>query len=186
MSELNRTEMIFKLAFLGNSAVGKTSIINQYVHQKFEQDYHPSLGVNIVIKEMNIEEKNAYVKMILWDIAGQNKYDLSRKAFFQGCVGALFVYDVTRPDTFKDVKTKWLKDLKEFGNKNAVYLLIGNKNDLTEEKKVSTQEGEKLASEMKAREFIETSAKHGDNVEKAFKTLVLSVMSNRAKSKPIL
>lgn len=177
----DRTEMIFKLAFLGNSAVGKTSLINQYIHQKFEQDYHPSLGVNIVIKEMNVEEKNAYVKMILWDIAGQDKYDLSRKAFFQGCVGALFVYDVTRPATFKDLETKWLKDLKEFGNKNAAYLLIGNKNDLTEKKSVSTQEGEKLAIKMKASDFLETSAKDGDNVEKAFKTLVLSVISNKSK-----
>ena len=181
MSELKRTEMIFKLAILGNSAVGKTSLINQYIHKKFEQDYHPSLGVNIVIKEMIVEEKNAFVKMILWDIAGQEKYDLSRKAFYQGCVGALFVYDVTRPVTFKDVKSKWLKDLKEFGNKNAAYLLIGNKNELTEEKIVSTEDGEKLAKKMKASEFIETSAKHGGNVEKAFKTLVLSVISNRAK-----
>ena len=177
----NKTEMIFKLAVLGNSAVGKTSLINQYIHQKFEQDYHPSLGVNIVIKEMNVEEKNVHVKMILWDIAGQEKYDSSRKAFFQGCAGALFVYDVTRPVTFKDVKSKWLKDLKEFGKKNAVYLLIGNKNDLTEEKIVTTQQGEKLAIKMKASEFIETSAKHGDNVEKAFKTLALSIISKRAK-----
>ncbi len=179
MSE--KTEMIFKLAILGNSAVGKTSLINQYIHQKFEQDYHPSLGANIVLKEMFVEEKNSHVKMILWDIAGQEKYDLSRKVFFQGCVGALFVYDVTRPVTFKELKSKWLKDLIEFGNTNAVYILIGNKNDLTEEKKVSTQDGENLAKEMKASVFIETSAKHGDNVEKAFKTLVLSVISNTEK-----
>lgn len=178
-----RTERIFKLAVLGNSAVGKTSLINQYIHQKFEQDYHPSLGVNIVIKEMDVEEKNAHVKMILWDIAGQDKYDLSRKAFFQGCVGALFVYDVTRPVTFKDVESKWLKELTEFGNKNVAYLLIGNKNDLLDEKMVSTQDGEKLANKMKASEFIETSAKHGGNVEKAFKTLVLSVISNKEKVK---
>jgi small GTP-binding protein len=178
--ESDRIERVLKLAVLGNSAVGKTSLINQYIHQKFEQDYHPSLGVNIVIKEMNIEEKNTHIKMILWDIAGQEKYDLSRRAFFQGCVGALFVYDVTRPATFKDINLKWLKDLKEFGNTNAAYLLIGNKNDLAEEKIVSTKEGEKLAIKMKASEFIETSAKHGDNVENAFKTLALSVISKWA------
>jgi len=177
----NKTELILKLAVLGNSAVGKTSLIDQYIHHKFDQDYHPSLGVNIVIKEMAVEEKNTHVKMILWDIAGQEKYDLSRKMFFQGCTGALFVYDVTRSETFNDIKSKWLKDLKEFGNKNAAYLLIGNKNDLTEQKSVSTKEGEKLASNMKASEFIETSAKHGDNVEKAFRNLVLSVISKRAK-----
>ena len=182
----DRIELIFKLAILGNSAVGKTSLINQYIHQKFDRDYHPSLGANIVLKEMFVEEKNSHVKMILWDIAGQEKYDLSRKVFFQGCVGALFVYDVTRPVTFTELKSKWLKDLIEFGNTNAAYLLIGNKNDLTEEKKVSTQDGKKLAIEMKASEFIETSAKDGDNVEKAFKTLILSVISNRPKKKLIL
>jgi small GTP-binding protein len=182
----DKTELIFKLALLGNSAVGKTSLISQYIHHKFEQDYHPSLGVNITIKEMIVEEKNANVKMILWDIAGQEKYDLSRKAFFQGCVGALFVYDVTRPATFKDVESKWLKELTEFGNRNIAYLLIGNKNDLIEEKMVSTKDGENLAIKIKASEFIETSAKHGANVEKAFKALVLSVISNRAKEKLIL
>jgi len=175
----NKTELILKLAVLGNSAVGKTSLIDQYIHHKFDQDYHPSLGVNIVIKEIDVDEKNTHVKMILWDIAGQEKYDLSRKMFFQGCTGALFVYDVTRSETFNDIKFKWLKDLKEYGNKNAAYLLIGNKNDLTEQKSVSTQEGEKLASNMKATEFIETSAKRGDNVEKAFRNLVLSVIANR-------
>jgi small GTP-binding protein len=182
MSELNKTESVYKLAILGNSAVGKTSLISQYIHKKFDRDYHPSLGVNIVIKEMYVEEKNANVKMILWDIAGQDKYDLTRKVFYQGCVGALFVYDVTRSETFNDVSSKWLSDLNAYGNKNAAYLLIGNKNDLVEKKTVSTQEGEKLALEMKASKFIETSAKKGDNVEKAFKALVLSVISNKAKS----
>ena len=179
MSE--RTDMIFKLAVLGNSAVGKTSLINQYIHQKFKQDYQPSLGVNIVIKEMYVEEKNTNVKMILWDIAGQEKYDLSRKMFFQGCIGALFWSREDWAGMMKHIKSKWLRDLKEYGNKDAVYLLIGNKNDLAEEKSVSTKEGEKLASNMKASEFIETSAKRGDNVEKAFRNLVLSVISKRAK-----
>jgi len=178
-SDSEYSEMIFKLAIMGNPAVGKTSLINRYIDHKFEEDYHPSLGVNIVIKEMVVEEKKAHVKMILWDIAGQEKYDLSRKAFFQGCAGALFVYDITRPVTFKAIKSKWLKDLKEFGNKNASYLLIGNKNDLKGNKAVTTEEGEKLAHKMKASYFIETSAKSGDNVETAFKSLVLSVISNR-------
>jgi len=182
MSELDKTESVYKLAILGNSAVGKTSLISQYIHQKFDQDYHPSLGVNIVIKDMFVKEKNAQVKMILWDIAGQDKYDLTRKVFYQGCVGALFVYDVTRSETFNDVSSKWLSDLKEYGNKNAAYLLIGNKNDLAKKKTVSTKEGEKLALKMKASKFIETSAKNGDNVENAFKALVLSVLSKKAKS----
>ena len=181
MTESKRIELIFKLALLGDPAVGKTSLINQFIHHKFDRDYHPSLGVNIVIKDMKVPEMNVFAKMILWDIAGQEKYDLSRKAFFQGCVGALFVYDVTRPPSFKSIKSKWLKDLKEYGNQNAEYLLIGNKNDLTEHKAVTTEEGQKLANKIKASEFIETSAQSGENVEEAFKQLLLNVISNRYK-----
>lgn len=181
MSESEEHELIFKLALLGDSAVGKTSLINQYIHHKFDHDYHPSLGVNIVIKEMYVKEKNTRAKMILWDIAGQEKYDLSRKAFFQGCVGALFVYDVTRATTFRDVESKWLKDLKEYGNKDATYLLISNKNDLKDQKVVTTEDGQQLAEKMNASAFVETSAQSGENVEQAFKTLVLNVIEGRNK-----
>jgi small GTP-binding protein len=179
MSDSTKIERIFKLALLGDPAVGKTSLINQYIHHRFSRDYHPSLGVNIVIKEMDIVEENSHVKLILWDIAGQEKYDLSRKAFFQGCSGALFVYDVTREGTFKNIKTKWLKDLQEYGNENAAYLLIGNKNDLKDKKAVITDEGQKLADKINASGFIETSAQSGENVEKAFKTLALKVIANK-------
>ncbi len=181
MSESEEHELIFKLALLGDSAVGKTSLINQYIHRKFDHDYHPSLGVNIVIKEMYVKEKKTRAKMILWDIAGQEKYDLSRKAFFQGCVGALFVYDVTRATTFRNVESKWLKDLKAFGNKDAAYLLIGNKNDLKDQKRVTTEDGQQLAENMEAGMFVETSAQSGKNVEQAFKTLVLNVITNKSK-----
>ena len=180
MSETVESELVFKLALLGDSAVGKTSLINQYIHHKFDHDYHPSLGVNIVIKKMYVKEKNTCIKMILWDIAGQEKYDLSRKAFFQGCVGALFVYDVTRAITFRNIESKWLKDLKAFGNKDAAYLLIGNKNDLIDQKGVTTEDGQQLAEKMEADAFVETSAQSGENVEQAFKTLLLNVIENKS------
>ena len=88
---------------------------------------------------------------------------------------------MTRPPSFKSIKSKWLKDLKEYGNHNAEYLLIGNKNDLAENKAVSTEEGQKFANKIKASEFIETSAQSGENVEDAFKALLLNVITSRNK-----
>ncbi|MBY9019246.1 MAG: GTP-binding protein, partial [Candidatus Lokiarchaeota archaeon] len=85
-------EIMLKLVLLGSSACGKTSLINQYVHHSFKEDYNTTLGVNIVVKEITLEDTDTLVKLIFWDIAGQEKYDLSRQMFFQGCVGALFVY----------------------------------------------------------------------------------------------
>lgn len=176
MSEDKRRQLVFKLVVLGDSAVGKTSLINRYVEHTFETDYKPSLGVNIIIKELDIEDLNAKVRLILWDIAGQSKYDLSRKLFFQGSQGALLVYDITRQITFENIYKKWLNDLKKFGKKELVYLLIGNKNDLEDLKRIPTDKGKDLANQLKASEFIETSAKTGENVEKAFKHLVYKLM----------
>ncbi|MHA1671721.1 MAG: Rab family GTPase [Promethearchaeota archaeon] len=170
------SEILLKLVLLGSPAVGKTSLINKYVHHSFEEDYHSTLGVNIVVKEINLED-STLVKLIFWDIAGQEKYDLSRQMFFQGCVGGLFVYDITRPSTLIDIEEKWLPDLRKYGNEKAPYLLIGNKSDLEETRRISIEEGQEFCDRVKALEFIETSAKSGENVEKAFKDLLLHIIS---------
>ena len=96
--------------------------------------------------------------------------------FFQGCSGALFVYDITRPVTKNNIQIKWYKDLLKFSGtrsaKEGMYLLLGNKSDLKDTRRVTEEEGEELCRELNAIEFIETSAKHGVNVERAFETLV--------------
>ena len=171
-------EILIKLVLLGSPACGKTSLINRYVNHRFEEDYHTTLGVNIVVKEITLEENsNTLVKLIFWDIAGQEKYDLSRQMFFQGCVGGLFVYDITRPSTLHDIESKWLPDLKKYGNEKAPYLLIGNKNDLGDMRAISNEEGQEFSDKIKALEFMETSAKSGTNVEKVFKNLLLHIIS---------
>jgi len=179
MSEDEKRQFVFKIVILGDSAVGKTSLINQYVQHIFEIDYKPSLGVNIVINELNLDKINAKIRLILWDIAGQSKYDLSRSLFFQGSQGAFLVYDMTRPKTFENIKEKWLNDLQKFGNRDVVFYLIGNKNDLKELKKISNDQGYKLAEKLKASHFIETSAKSGENVEEAFEKLVYAILERK-------
>lgn len=179
MSEKQPKNFVLKLALLGDSAVGKTSLIHQYIQHHFKEDYQPTLGVNIVFKELKIEELNAYVRLILWDIAGQEKYDLSRSMFFQGCMGALFVYDTTRQSTHQNIETKWVTDFQKYTERDPAYVLIGNKIDLKDSKVVSTEEGKILAEKIKASDFVKTSAKYGDNVENAFKKLVNQVLINK-------
>ena len=178
----NHTEMsrwIFKLVLLGDHAVGKTSLINQYVEQKFEEDYKPTIGVSIVKTSVILEKIDTKVSLLLWDIAWQEKYEKYRKYYFEGCVGALLVYDITKQDTLKNIKSKWYRDFNKYCEaKNSAYLLIGNKSDLESERNVDNDDGKDLANEINAADFIETSAKYGDNVEKAFLRLVQKVLAN--------
>ncbi len=178
MTEDNKRKWALKLTVLGDAAVGKTSLIRKYVSGSFSQDYQPTLGVDITIKDIILEEINSEVRLILWDIAGQDKYELTRKMFFQGCVGALLVYDVTRNTTYENITSKWINDFKKYGQPNGVFILIGNKIDMEDSIKIYSEDGLKLSQELNAIDFIETSAKYGENVEKAFEELVFCVLRN--------
>ena len=175
-------EFVFKIVVLGEAAVGKTSLINQYVEYTFKEDYKPTLGANIIRKDVFIEEINAKIRLIMWDLAGQEKYNVIRSMYFQGCVGALLVYDVTRPNTFELINSKWLMDFKKFVKKEGTYVLIGNKIDLSDQRAVSAEDGKKLADEVKASDYIETSAKLNQNVETAFKNLIVRILRNHGEN----
>jgi len=169
-------EFVFKIVVLGDAAVGKTSLINQYIEHSFQEDYKPTLGANIIRKDMHMEKINAHVRLIMWDLAGQEKYNVIRSMYFQGCVGALLVYDITRRATFETINSKWLRDFNKYVKKEGTYILIGNKTDLSEQRVVSVDDGNSFANEINASDFIETSAKYGENVEKAFQNLVHNIL----------
>ena len=169
-------EFVFKIVVLGDAAVGKTSLINQYIEHSFQEDYKPTLGANIIRKDIHVDKINANVRLIMWDLAGQEKYNVIRSMYFQGCVGALLVYDATRRATFDTVNTKWLRDFNKYVKKEGTYILIGNKIDLKEQRVVSTEDGQSFAKEINASDYIETSAKYGENVERAFQNLVHNIL----------
>ncbi len=171
-------EYVFKISVIGSYASGKTSLINKFVDRSFSQDYKPTLGASIIAKDVETTHKESKIlaRLVLWDIAGQEKYDAVRAMYFQGCIGGIFVYDITRPPTFEDIKAKWHRDFKAYAMKNAVFVLIGNKVDLEEMRKVSTEEGIALAKEIGAVAFIETSAKTGKNVEEMFQNITNAIL----------
>jgi len=174
-------EYVFKIVILGDSAVGKTSLINQFVENAFEEDYKPTLGANIIRKDVILENSNAKVRLIVWDLAGQEKYNVVRSLYYQGCVGALLVYDITRANTLSNIETKWLDDFKKYVKKEGTYLLIGNKCDLKDQRMISEDAGIALAEKIRASKFIETSAKLGENVDNAFKTLVFEILEKQGE-----
>ena len=170
-------DWVLKIVVLGDAGVGKTSLVNQFVEDKFKEDYKATMGVNIVIKNIELEKIQSRARLILWDIAGQEQYEKTRGAYYEGCAGALLVYDITRYSSFENVQFKWLKDYKNHVDKEGSLILIGNKNDLEDQRYVFNEDAKNLAKEINAIEFIEASAKTGDNVENAFLHLVHDILS---------
>ncbi|MHA1793812.1 MAG: Rab family GTPase [Promethearchaeota archaeon] len=167
-------DYVFKIAIIGDYAVGKTSLIGRFIQKQFITEYKPTLGVNLILKELNVQRDNKElaVNLVLWDIAGQDKYEKVRQLYYKGCSAAILVYDVTRVETFHNLKEKWIQDYIQNTNKEPVFIIVGNKNDLDDLKKVDDEDGEKLKKEISALKFFATSAKTGDNVDKAFMDLV--------------
>ena len=113
------------------------------------------------------------MKAQIWDTAGQERYRAITSAYYRGALGALLVYDVTKPTTFDNVN-RWLKELRDHADANIVIMLIGNKTDLKHLQAVATEDAQSFA-EKEGLSFIETSALEATNVEKAFQTILSEI-----------
>ena len=169
--EFAPAEMIFKIIIVGDLSSGKTNIVTQYISHKFVQDSQPTIGVEMFNKDFQINEDK--VSAQIWDTAGQEKYNALTSSYYKGAKGAIVVYDITQESTFLKVE-QFVKDLKEKSDKNVYMILVGNKIDLEENRKVSKEEGKILADKLKMG-FFEVSAKNGTGIEDLFKNLIDNV-----------
>ena len=169
--EFAPAEMIFKIIIVGDLSSGKTNIVTQYISHKFVQDSQPTIGVEMFNKDFQINEDK--VSAQIWDTAGQEKYNALTSSYYKGAKGALVVYDITQESTFLKVE-QFVKDLKEKSDKNVYMILVGNKIDLEENRKISKEEGKILADKLKMG-FFEVSAKNGTGIEDLFKNLIDNV-----------
>ena len=159
-------DYIIKLLTLGETEVGKTSIVLRYSDDKFHESKIATIGIDFKIKM--IKKGNEKIKVSIYDTAGQERFKNIVKHYYKGANGVLLIFDITKRDTFEKLDY-WLTDLQE-NSDNLDYLfiyLIGNKNDLEAERKVSTEEANKFAQE-KNLSYIEVSAKTGFNIKKLF------------------
>ena len=169
--EFAPAEMIFKIIIVGDLSSGKTNIVTQYISHKFVQDSQPTIGVEMFNKDFQINEDK--VSAQIWDTAGQEKYNALTSSYYKGAKGAIVVYDITQESTFLKVE-QFVKDLREKSDKNVYMILVGNKIDLEENRKISKEEGKILADKLKMG-FFEVSAKNGTGIEDLFKNLIDNV-----------
>ena len=171
MAEIEEYEMMVKVILIGDSGVGKTNIMSKYLKNTFMENSKATVGVEFGSKLFN--HQGHKIKAQIWDTAGQEKYKAITGAYYKGSKGAFVVYDITRKDTFESVE-KWVNDLKVTGDPRITVLLIGNKSDLEDRREVSKEQGEEKAKSQGCA-FMETSALSGNNIEKAFETMVKEI-----------
>ena len=170
-----------KITLIGNSGVGKTSIINQYIDQTFDEANAATIGANY--SEKVITKNNKEYELNIWDTAGQEKFHSVGKHFYKDAYIVCLVYDITSQDSLEQLEKIWYPDIKKYGEKYTILAVVGNKSDL--------YENDNLADENQAKEFAQsinaifmlTSAKTGDGIEKLFDTLVDKFLSSDFNSK---
>jgi small GTP-binding protein len=165
MKKLKKSSL--KIIIVGEPGVGKTSLVKKFVSGQFAKDYRSSIGTNIFIKKINLKSIGKST-IQLWDIAGQERWINMRRSYYVGAKGVLIVGDLTRKNTFVQIEQFWVPDVKQYCE-SAPIVLLANKNDL--DKELSEKEIITLGKKINALSIIYTSAKTGENVEKAFKMI---------------
>ncbi|KAJ9540243.1 hypothetical protein OSB04_026749 [Centaurea solstitialis] len=185
-------DYLFKTILVGDSAVGKSNLLSRFAKDEFHLDSKPTIGVEFAYRNTKVGDK--IVKAQIWDTAGQesfgsltfssdDRFRAITSSYYRGAQGAMLVYDITRNGTFEHLK-KWLTELREFGDRDMVIVLVGNKSDLVDLREVDTEDGKKLA-ELENLCFMETSAKENLNVEDAFVEMITKIYEIAAGQKSL-
>lgn len=166
----------FKIIVVGDPSVGKTSTILRFTDNAFKRTYIPTIGVSITEKAVMIRE-GIKIQLVLWDIAGQEKFGTIRTHFYEKAEGMFIVFDLTRKETFNNL-VNWYQDIKKSVKAKyaTIGFILGNKSDLINERAVSREDAEKLAKEINC-EYIETSALLGENVQEAFEKIAQTLVN---------
>ncbi len=164
----------FKILIIGDSNVGKTSILLQYTSNFFQETHIATIGVEFKLKDITLD--NIEYKLNIWDTAGQERFKAITKSFFKAADGIIFVYDITKKSTFTNIKN-WFQDAESKTN-DFKSIIVGNKIDLNDERTVTPEEGQNFANKKNC-PFFESSAKDKINIDEIFLTLLKEILKNK-------
>ncbi|KAI0460756.1 Ypt/Rab-type GTPase Rab7 [Komagataella kurtzmanii] len=166
----SKKKTILKVIILGDSGVGKTSLMQQFVNRKFSQQYKATIGADFLTKELVIDNKNVTIQ--LWDTAGQERFQSLGVAFYRGADCCVLVYDVTNNKSYDNVvswKDEFLVQANIKNPETFPFILIGNKIDVEENKRqINNKKAQQLCAQLGNIPYFETSAKEAVNIDQAF------------------
>ena len=164
---------IVKILTLGDTSVGKSSIVLRFSDDDFNDNQFATIGIDFKTKYIKMGESS--VKVLIWDTAGQEKFQNIAKQYYKGANGVLLIYDIGNKKSFERVDF-WLKELKSNNRIEELFIcLVGNKIDLEDKRVISTEDGEKYAKENNIN-FFEVSAKSGKGVNDLFNAAIKGSM----------
>jgi small GTP-binding protein len=170
-----------QILLIGDSSVGKTSLIQRYANGIFKEEYLATVGLDYYTKQEMINNINVLVK--LWDTAGQERFKALTPNYFRNAEGVVLAYDVTNSESFENLKF-WINSIKSnLGEKNIFIpiIIIGNKIDMEDMRDITKEDASKFAKENNYK-YFETSAKTGEGVDEAIRDLVNQVLANSDKN----
>jgi Ras-related protein Rab-1A len=178
---MNKSEKVsdksVKVLMVGNSAVGKTSIMVRYLDDFYVENFLPTVGIDFKTKVVGYSGQN--LKLNLWDTAGQEKFRTLTTSYYKGANAVIFVYDITDRSSFSQLRD-WILETKKYVGNDYIGIITGNKLDLEEKRVVQTNELLLLAEDLEMPIF-EVSAKTGDNINEMFETVVDLIMTEEMK-----
>jgi len=168
-------DYLIKLLLIGDSGVGKSSILVRFADDTFSQSFIATIGIDFKIRTVTLDGKR--IKLQIWDTAGQERFKTITTAYYRGAMGILLVYDVTNEATFANIN-QWMLAIRQHASSSVNKVLLGNKADtsglLVSKRAVTTARGQALADQHGIR-FFETSAKNSINIEEAFSTIARDI-----------
>ncbi|CAF3177171.1 unnamed protein product [Rotaria socialis] len=178
-----------KILIIGESGVGKSSLLLRFTDDRFDQDLSATIGVDFKVKQLEIDGNR--VKLAIWDTAGQERFRTLTPGYYRGAQGAILVYDVCNRASFRQLD-RWISELDTFSTKtNIIKMLVGNKIDQEESREITRDEGARFARKHSML-FIEASARTREGVQIAFEELVQKIIQkpslweNQQKSEKII
>ena len=168
------------MLLIGNSGVGKSSLLLRFADDVFTDNFMPTIGVDFKIRTIEVDGKT--IKLQIWDTAGQERFKTITSSYYKGAHGIIVTYDITDRESFSAIEN-WMNEVEKHASDNISRILVGNKCDMVESRQVSTDEGKELAEHYNVR-FLETSAKDCKNVEEAFIMMTREIKDRVAITRP--
>jgi Ras-related protein Rab-1A len=165
-------DYLVKLICIGDSSVGKSSIMNQYVDAEFTESFISTIGVDFKIK--TIELDGFLVKIQVWDTSGQERFRTITSSYYRGAHGVLLIFDLTNNKSFENLKM-WVNEIDKYAPESIQSIVIGNKSDLIAEREVNYDIASEFALNLN-NEYVETSAKSGSNLDSVFVKIVQKII----------